>query len=83
MLKTLKENPILGNLKASKSVEGHVAFSFSLSGSCHTLPFREMHFHDNEIRSLTLQREKTPTPTPITSSKTFGCTNCLLHLQQK
>lgn len=58
MLKPFKKNPILVSLKAFKSVEGHVASSFSLSGSCHALPFRELHFHDNEITSLALQRRK-------------------------
>lgn len=65
MLKLFKKNPILVNLKAFKSVAGHVAFSFSPSGSCYTLSLRELHFHDDKIMSLALQRkgEKKTKPT--------------------
>lgn len=58
MLKPFKKNLILVSLKAFKSVEGHIASSFPLSGSCHALLFRELRFHDNEITSLALQRKK-------------------------
>lgn len=57
MLKPFKKNPILVNLKAFKSVAGHVAFSFSPSGSCYTLPLGSSIFMTMKL-CLLLYRER-------------------------